>query len=439
MGSVGLPLPLTTIGDDIVAGAGGAPLRRPKMRRREFYVTDSPYDVTGEDATNDTTGLLAAIADAQDIYGTVFLPPLGAAGATIPYLINDTLTITKRIALIGMGAGDGSSSTAKAGTIIKKTADVLGIKVMAAHARLEGFNLFSALVTPTADGIWIGDADATNGATAVQVRDVWINGGHHYGLWAKNGNGGLLEYVRAQGCASHGIVLDSANTSVDNVNQWHLNGVFGMSNGGDGVHIEDSVSNTLTMIDCEGNTGYGLYINRPYQRFDGYCEFNTAGDLQIGASAFECEGVVRAPGTISVGNNNNNIRVLDGSGKQTRVMPGLGGMTGFRAGVWLTQVSPTYGTSVAVDNKLGNLFEITSTNGTGFTIGSPTTLLAGMEITIVVKNTSGGSLGAITWGGTYNLAGAFTAPATGFKRSVTFWCDGTEWFEKCRSSADVAN
>jgi hypothetical protein len=63
--------------------------------------------------------------------------------------------------------------------------------------------------------------------------------------------------------------------------------------------------------------------------------------------------------------------------------------------------------------------------------------------TIRIRNTGGGVMGAITWNAHYHLAGAFTNPATGQYRSITFIQDGNvglgDWYEVARTAADAPN
>ena len=108
------------------------------------------------------------------------------------------------------------------------------------------------------------------------------------------------------------------------------------------------------------------------------------------------------------------------------------------AGFSATRVAPTYGASVAIDGSLGNTFAVTATNGTAFTVANPTNASTGQTITIQIRNTSGGVLGAVTWDTLYKLA-AWTSPATGNSRAVTFLYDGTNWVEVGRVAADVPN
>lgn len=60
------------------------------------------------------------------------------------------------------------------------------------------------------------------------------------------------------------------------------------------------------------------------------------------------------------------------------------------------------------------------------------------RVTLRIVNASGGTLNVSFVSG-YRLAGAFTAPATGFNRAITFWKEGASWYEESRSAADIAN
>lgn len=104
----------------------------------------------------------------------------------------------------------------------------------------------------------------------------------------------------------------------------------------------------------------------------------------------------------------------------------------------LDRVTPTYTTPVVIDASLGNLFDITATNATPFTIGNPTTPVEGQVIAITVRNASGGALGGVTFDTAYKLA-AWTSPADTFSRSIVFKYNGTNWVEQSRTPADVPN
>lgn len=98
----------------------------------------------------------------------------------------------------------------------------------------------------------------------------------------------------------------------------------------------------------------------------------------------------------------------------------------------------TYGTSIAVNSAQGNLFIITASDGVGFTIGAPSNPLDGQVITIMVRNLSGGALGTATWNAVYKMS-AWTNPANGFSRSVSFVYDSVNWVQCSPAAVDVPN
>lgn len=102
------------------------------------------------------------------------------------------------------------------------------------------------------------------------------------------------------------------------------------------------------------------------------------------------------------------------------------------------EVAPvTYSASMTPNTENG-ITTIVATNGTAFTINSPTNRRTGRITTYDIKNSSGGAMGVITWNAVYKLAGAaFTNPANGLRRTITFYDDGTNLVELNRASADI--
>jgi len=62
----------------------------------------------------------------------------------------------------------------------------------------------------------------------------------------------------------------------------------------------------------------------------------------------------------------------------------------------------------------------------------------GQTLTIIIKNLSGGVLGTVTWSSSYKMS-AWTSPAAGNQRSITFRWNGTNWYEIGRTPSDVPN
>lgn len=99
-----------------------------------------------------------------------------------------------------------------------------------------------------------------------------------------------------------------------------------------------------------------------------------------------------------------------------------------------------YSAAMAFDMKDGNAFEITPTNGVGFTLNSPSNATGGNKYRVWIINTTGGALGAITLGGSFRTTGAITQPATGFRRWIEFEVNvGGLSYETNRSLLDLAN
>lgn len=97
----------------------------------------------------------------------------------------------------------------------------------------------------------------------------------------------------------------------------------------------------------------------------------------------------------------------------------------------------TYSASMTVDSSTAGHAAITATDTSAFTINAPTNAKKGRTITFDITNSSGGSLGTITWNAAFKLAGAFTNPANGKRRTITFRHDGTSWIEVNRAAADI--
>lgn len=95
----------------------------------------------------------------------------------------------------------------------------------------------------------------------------------------------------------------------------------------------------------------------------------------------------------------------------------------------------TYAASMAPNANTTYLAVITATDGNAFAIAP--TGRSGRRIHIEIRNGSGGALGAITWTGC-TLVSAFTAPADGLMRRISFVNIAGDWREIHRQNADLA-
>lgn len=102
------------------------------------------------------------------------------------------------------------------------------------------------------------------------------------------------------------------------------------------------------------------------------------------------------------------------------------------------RVTPTFGATVTINCRLGDVFSVTSTNNTAYTVSNPTNGVDNQKITIQIINTGTTNLGAATWSSDYKLA-TWTNPATKKNRAITFHNNGTYWREISRTTTDIPN
>jgi hypothetical protein len=88
----------------------------------------------------------------------------------------------------------------------------------------------------------------------------------------------------------------------------------------------------------------------------------------------------------------------------------------------ILQAVLAYSASMTPNLLTANSFLITATNGVAFTINNPTNPPAqgGNRVHFWIINTSGGALGAVTWGAGYKVPAGISYPATGNRRCYTF-------------------
>lgn len=100
----------------------------------------------------------------------------------------------------------------------------------------------------------------------------------------------------------------------------------------------------------------------------------------------------------------------------------------------------TYSASMTPDAAKAATHIITATNGTAFTVNNPINLpiTGGKTFELVIRNASGGALGAATFGAIYKHS-TWTLPANGFSRTVRYRWDGTNLIEISRTPNDVPN
>jgi hypothetical protein len=101
-------------------------------------------------------------------------------------------------------------------------------------------------------------------------------------------------------------------------------------------------------------------------------------------------------------------------------------------------ISRNYATSENFDASLYDIFSLNIQANLALTYNAPTGGTVGQELTIRVRNISGGAMGTITWDAVFKLS-AWTNPANGNSRSITFVYDGTNWIQISQTGVDVPN
>ncbi len=97
-----------------------------------------------------------------------------------------------------------------------------------------------------------------------------------------------------------------------------------------------------------------------------------------------------------------------------------------------------YSADITPDGNDGNRYVLTVTNGVAYAFRDFTNPVVGQQYRLTVRNASGGAAGVMTFNPGYKLA-AWTQPANGFSRSITFEFNGVNFVEISRTTVDVPN
>lgn len=230
--------------------------------------------------------------------------------------------------------------------------------------------------------------------------------------------------VTVSGCGMEGTTIAAGEYAFAIINsRMHIAGCrgFGLIGNAAACYALMIDSSFVSMQNCRWDDfttpagAYNLAIQNGSELFDSGNQFPTNGNSFVSYTSSSRRFITGGTNVLSV---------VDSNGT-------------FLADLY-QQVTVTYSASMTIDSAAGNEFIITATNGTAFTINAPTNPVTGKRLTITLRNSSGGALGAATWNATFKMS-AWTNPANGQNRSITFQYNGTNWIQISQTGVDVPN
>jgi len=243
---------------------------------------------------------------------------------------------------------------------------------------------------------------------------------------------------------TRGIFLFAVGANISNIT---VNGNTGLGCSSRGISCEQSGGFTVSNITINGNTVQGgsaasIPINVG-NSVNGSVTGNTALATTVAAlNVSASTGITYTGNRLSTTGTNAVTTtgactgsLFDASNLLTGAVSNAAtGFTIRQSGI----VMVAYSASMTFDAAAGNEFDITATNNTAFTINAPTNPTTDCRITVKIRNTSGGALGAVTWNAVFKMS-AWTSPATAFSRSIDFTYDSANWIQVAQTGVDVPN
>jgi len=380
------------------------------------------------------------------------------------------------IGLHGSNAGTGSELVARANTFIGFS----GGNVIRAYST-------TTYTNPSAKNVFIDIDDGNNtfyptieaGTTALQplvevlsrtnlihyfpneIAPVLVNASGLSGAEDMATDGRQLvgtESVRIRSRAANNIVLDRPTSMNDAVEgEWGISVIAASGGAGENFRIARTAGTGVVQL-ADGlatrTTSFSSSPSLTVSNADIVLVDATGANRTVTLPSVAAYGTGLSPTVqiLRIDSSANTVTVQRAgsdtiNGGTTYALAALAGRTFIADGTsaWYTVsdntflANPTYGTTVTINVALGKIQRITATNGTAFTVTNPSNSVTGDIVTVMVRNTSSGTLGVLTWGNKYKRGAAWIQPASGFSRSIEFLNDGTNFVEINRTAANVAN
>ena len=295
-----------------------------------------------------------------------------------------------------------------------------------------------------------------------------------FGFGIQLATGGNASYLNS---LVNCTIISNAMANIYGESQSHQLSLFGTTFGGGdvgwGIYLTDSSGLSIHGGDCEGTAVCGIEIDNVASTGNGAhflsgIDFegnrDGAGNIRIGNTALVnglhitgctfSEGGIGDDYAINLQNltgglvSGCNFATGYGTAQINTSASGLAGLVclgnrGYQDIVFNTaavqsQININYSASMTPNAALGNQFIITANNSSNFTINAPSNPATGQRINVRIRNTSGGSLGTISWNAIFKMA-RFTAPSNGYGADTDFIYNGTNWVQAGVQSTAVPN
>lgn len=399
-------------GDYQIFSLGKGTLAGLKEARPEWF------GVTG---SSDQIAINHAIVATKDVHGQVLLSARN-------YNIDSNIEYYTGTNLIGASTDISSGSLSSTITSTYNGYAIVPASTSAGYsARFERFKL----VLDSTGRKEMGGVNLDNFSNCdVKDVDIFLNSG-------SSTNAGIyIGRTDSKGGYYHRIerVMVAAAAS------YHFNyGLLMGGNSGANQNVIDSMSahrcvtsvcltgahNTVTNLNSEGAVSYHVYLKDGTGYGNHYIHAYMDGDA-TSTGVFNNAPIgctIVAPHYAGLGKN----------------FVGVDNCTIISGSVKTAGLAAKYGKKIEPFDALKyGVVRIVVTDDIGFTISNPINgSYSGLALTFVILNDSGGAMGTITWGSDFKLGGAFTNPASGRYRLITFRRFGSYWLEESRTGSDI--
>lgn len=432
----------------LASGTGATP--RPVMSKLRDVVSVLDYGADPTGVADSTTAINNAITQAALLQGGSVYFPAGT------YKVPSGISVPNNVNLIGTGMSSSIISVTNANWGVDfadvQDSGIQGIRINLGASALGCVRIHAGAVL-TAD-TYITIMNMYCFASARTVNQIGV----------------LLQSDTATAGVYHNNFYNVRTFNIDIAMKFassvsnqgpNANTVQGLNTNGQriGVLMQDGTDNIIQGIQTLGAAGapspIGIWIPGTGTYGTHNNSFWIDSEQGAGATSIQIDASTATNPNINnmfIGHSNDPTQILDNSGKtgtvsnvfllttQWKMQQTLtAGLINMNGRLLQTLVTPSYGTTITVDAGLGNVFLVQPGDGTAYTWANPGNAGAGLVFTLITKNTFG-VLGAATFSANYKLGAAWTQPANGFSRSITFSCtSSTLCVETSRTAVDVAN